>query len=60
MRDVFNDLKHKAAEVLDQHGLMGETVKIKARVMSAEKAIGNPEADDFAIQKGKERLMQAD
>ena len=42
------------------HGLMGETVNVRARALSAEEAIGNPEADDFPIQKGKERLMQAD
>ncbi len=59
MADVYHNLKDKAAAIFNQHGLMGKTVRIKARALSAEEAIGNPEADDFPIQKGKERLMQA-
>jgi hypothetical protein len=39
---------------------MEETVYVKARALSVEEAIGNPEDDDFPVQKGKERLMQAD
>ena len=35
-------------------------MRVKARVLSSEEAIGNPEADDFPLQKGKERLMQAE
>lgn len=38
---------------------LGESVQVKARVLSSEKAIGNPEGNDFPLQKGKERLMQA-
>ena len=34
-------------------------VRIQARGLSTQEAIGNPEADDFPLQKGKERLMQA-
>ena len=32
---------------------------VKARTLSVEEAIGNPEGDDFPLQKGKERLMEA-
>ena len=59
MTDFYSDLKNKAADIIGQNGLMGETVQVKARVLSPEEAIGNPEADDFPIQKGKERMMQA-
>jgi len=60
MPDIYEDLKTKAADILGRHDLLGETVKVKARVLSTEEAIGNPETDDFPLQKGKERLMQAD
>ena len=60
MTDRYEDLKRKASDLMRDHGLMGETVQVKARALSVEEAIGNPEDDDFPIQKGKERLMQAD
>ena len=60
MPDIYEDLKTKAADILGRHDLLGETVKVKARVLSTEEAIGNPETEDFPLQKGKERLMQAD
>jgi len=39
---------------------LGERVRVKARPLTPEEAIGNPEADDFPLQKGKERLIQAE
>ena len=60
MTDIYEDLRTKAADILGRHDLLGETVKVKARVLSTEEAIGNPETEDFPLQKGKERLMQAD
>ncbi len=50
MAEIYDELKRKAIE------LMGETVRVKAKSLSVEAAIGNPEADDFPFQKGKERL----
>jgi hypothetical protein len=60
MTTIYNELIQKAADTLAHHHLLGERVMVKARALSAEEAIGNPEADDFPIQKGKERLMQAE
>jgi hypothetical protein len=60
MVTLYDELKRKAAAVMRKHGLMGETVHVKARALSTEEAIGNPEADDYMIQRGKERLMQAE
>ena len=60
MSDIYEDLRQKATDVLKSHHLLEERVSIKARVLSVEEAIGNPEGDDFPLQKGKERLMQAD
>jgi hypothetical protein len=60
MTEIYNELKKKAYNTLAHHHLLGEKVLVKARALSAQEAIGNPEADDFPIQKGKERLMQAE
>ena len=60
MIDVYDVLKQRATALFSEHGLMDEAVRVKARALSVEEAIGNPEDDDFIIQKGKERLMQAE
>ncbi len=60
MSHLYTELKSKAHSLLDTHCLLKERVRVKARTLSAAEAIGHPEADDFPIQKGKERLMQAD
>lgn len=60
MISIYDELKRKAADTMAHHHMLGEKVMVKARALSAQEAIGNPEADDFPIQKGKERLMQAE
>ncbi|MGV8075129.1 MAG: Rossmann-like domain-containing protein [Syntrophobacteraceae bacterium] len=57
--DVYRTLKEKIRELAESNKWLHETVRVKARVLSTEEAIGNPEEDDFPLQKGKERLMQA-
>ena len=59
MDNLYNELRERARKLLKGQGLLGERVHIKAYPLSPEEAIGNPEADDFPLQKGKERLMQA-
>lgn len=61
MREAFMEaLRSRAAELWEEKGLMGERVSVRARTLTAEEAIGNPEGDDFPIQKGKERMIQAE
>ncbi|MDY6824398.1 MAG: DUF364 domain-containing protein [Thermodesulfobacteriota bacterium] len=57
---IYVRLKERFADICREHGLMDENIQIQARVLSTHEAIGHPEADDFPLQKGKERLMQAD
>lgn len=57
--DVLEDLRDKARALWTEKGLLGESVTVRARTLSVEEAIGNPEGDDFPLQKGKERLMEA-
>ena len=60
MTDIYEELKRKIFRISEEGKLLGEPVRVRARVLSTEEAIGNPEADDFPLQKGKEKLMQAE
>lgn len=44
----------------EKEGLLKDHVSIRARVLSPEEAIGNPEEYDFPLLKGKERIVEAD
>jgi hypothetical protein len=58
--DVFKEIKKRTRSLLKGKDLLDQKVWVKARPLSTEEAIGNPEADDFPLQKGNEKLMQAD
>ena len=60
MTDIFSELGEKAISILKSQNLLDEPVRVKARTLSTKEAIGDPEGDDFPLQKGKERLMQAE
>lgn len=60
MTPLYDTLRHKARDLCREEGLSGETVTVRARTLSIEEAIGNPEDQDFPLQKGQERLMQAE
>ena len=60
MADLYDELKQRTFKLLEGKNLLAELVRIRARPLSIEEAIGNPEADDFPLQKGKEKLMQAE
>lgn len=59
MNGVYNQLREHFYKICNENGLLREEVHVHARVLSTEEAIGNPEGDDFPLQKGKERLMEA-
>ena len=59
MMTLYDTLKTRAMALCNEAGITDQVVKVQARILSTEEAIGNPESDDFPIQKGKERLMQA-
>ena len=60
MVDIYSELRKRFFDVCANKHILNESVMVKARVLSTEEAIGNPETDDFPLQKGKERLMQAE
>ncbi len=57
---MYNQLKELALRELRPHGLLDKYVAVQARTLTSKEAIGDPDRDDFPIQKGKERLMQAE
>ncbi|RLC27162.1 MAG: hypothetical protein DRH37_11135 [Deltaproteobacteria bacterium] len=56
---MYDILKEKFSQIVREKGLGAEAVKVTARTLTPEEAIGNPEDDDYPLQKGRERLMQA-
>jgi hypothetical protein len=60
MIGIFDTLKDRARKLWDEQGLLDQKVQVSARALSTEEAIGNPDCNDFPIQKRKERLMQAE
>ncbi len=56
---VLSRLQKKAGEIWQSENILNEQITVSARTLSVEEAIGNPEGDDFPLQRGKERLMEA-
>lgn len=59
MNDVYGQLKERVLDLWKAENLLTEKIEVRARALSTQEAIGNPEHQDFPIQKGKEKLMQA-
>ncbi|CCK79100.1 MULTISPECIES: Rossmann-like domain-containing protein [Desulfobacula] len=60
MTDIYTQLKNRAQTLWEPENLLNEKIVITARALSTQEAIGNPEDDDYPIQKGNEKLMQAE
>ena len=58
--DVYELAKEYLKGVARSHHIFEDRVTIKARPLSSEEAIGNPEDKDYPLLKGKERMMQAE
>ena len=57
---IYAKIKKKFGEIIRENKLYEENVRIMARPLTVEEAIGNPERADFPLVTGKERLMQAE
>ncbi len=60
MEPVIEEVRRRAVELWEREGIMEGRVKVTAKTLSTEEAIGNPEGDDFPLQTGRERLMEAE
>jgi hypothetical protein len=56
----YDSLKEASHRQFEAHHFLQKEVIVKARALSSQEAIGHPDSDDYPIQKGKERLMQAE
>ena len=56
---VLETVRKRAVEVWTEEGILDEQVRVVAGPLTVEEAIGTPEEQDFPIQKGKERLLEA-
>ena len=57
---MYATIRKKFERIVEDNDLSGETVMIRAKPLTPEEAIGNPEGEDFPILRGRERLMQAE
>lgn len=58
--NTLEQVRARAIAVWEEAGLMDQSVQVTAAPLTVEQAIGRPEGQDFPIQKGKEKLMEAD
>jgi uncharacterized protein (DUF4213/DUF364 family) len=57
---MYSKIKDAFSEIIDSNNLWDEKIIVKAKVLTPNEAIGNPEREDFPLFKGKERIMQAE
>jgi len=53
-------IRKEFIKLINENGLEGEEVIVRAAALSPEQAIGNPEDKDYPLVRGVERLMQAE
>jgi hypothetical protein len=56
---MLEKVRRKAVALWEENDLLREPITITAKTLTVHEAIGDPEGDDFPLQKGKERLMEA-
>jgi hypothetical protein len=57
---LYEIIKKGFTKLINETGLQGEEVVIRATPLSPDQAIGNPEDRDYPLVAGVERLMQAE
>ena len=57
--NLYPALQQALRELAEQHHLKDEPIQISCAALTVEQAIGNPEEEDYPIQKGREFLVEA-
>jgi uncharacterized protein (DUF4213/DUF364 family) len=57
---MFEKLMAAFKKTVAEHGLEKEPLKVRCRALTVDEAIGNPEENDYPIQRGKEKMVQAE
>ena len=58
--NIYDSLKKTMRGVIQDNHLQSDEVVIKARPLTPDEAIGNPEDKDYPLITGRERMMQAE
>jgi ABC-type sugar transport system ATPase subunit len=58
--DIYQRLQKGFQDIIQKNNLGDVTIKVEAKALTPEQAIGNPEDDDYPIIKGRERIMEAE
>jgi phosphohistidine phosphatase SixA len=56
---IYQQLRNYFLEMIREQNLEEEAIRVRARPLSAEEAIGTPQDSDYPLLKGQERLMEA-
>jgi len=56
---VMDKLRHRLERVCAENGLLDDPVRVEARELTPEQAIGNPDHDDYPVLTGHERMIEA-
>lgn len=57
---IIEQAREKILKIAEEYKLLDEEINITCRTLTSEEAIGNPLHDDYPIQKGKERMIEAE
>jgi hypothetical protein len=57
--NIIQSFRHRFEEIVRDNDLLSEGVQVEVKPLTVKQAIGTPERQDFPIQKGKERILEA-
>jgi len=57
---IIEQVRNKIIEITERLNIQDEEITITCRTLTPEEAIGNPLHDDYPIQLGLERIIEAD
>lgn len=58
-KDFYRELKARFAALISEHGLLEETVSLRAKALTPEEAIGITKRKDYPILTGRDVMVQA-
>ncbi len=56
---ILDNFRLTFADIVKENNLLHEVVQVKVKPLTAKQAIGRPDRQDFPLQKGKERILEA-
>ncbi|NDV19878.1 hypothetical protein GO013_10640 [Pseudodesulfovibrio sp. JC047] len=59
MKTILETVRDKAVALWKEKNILNESITVSAGPLTVKEAIGTPEENDFPIQQGKEKLMEA-